>query len=334
LSIPTVTEVPVASCPPSTAAAVCAGSDVGAIVARSSACAASWGQAPVQCLLWSEPADGEELVVFETPRCASSTEVERVQACADHIEVALLNRLSCDCSDAQTKQRKFSLPRDARPVVVVQRTLAPPCLPPQPDAGAPDAGSACAQIRISEDEAAKAFAAYKKQTVPGLNPQLIFTAREKTVPGLWESLKGQLFSGIMDLGTNAPVSETSFFYWNCTLTALGDSGPITSGVVADGAFYYSWSSGSGIFRSALGKLIVSRGSVLVKYGSPAYVNPGFGPPGLVVAYEGGQVVVYRATVGWAKFNEWQNPEYIGLLKDFGDHLSIMNGGKELPTTLP
>jgi hypothetical protein len=36
-----------------------------------------------------------------------------------------------------------------------------------------------------------------------------------------------------------------------------------------------------------------------------------------------------------KFNEWEDPELMGTLKDLGDRLAIVdNNGQELPSTLP
>jgi hypothetical protein len=75
---------------------------------------------------------------------------------------------------------------------------------------------------------------------------------------------------------------------------------------ANGAFYYSWRSGSGIDYSILGKL-APEGDAMVSTSSIEYTNPNLGPPNLVVALESGQVVVNRATVYWGKFNDWPSP---------------------------
>jgi hypothetical protein len=50
---------------------------------------------------------------------------------------------------------------------------------------------------------------------------------------------------------------------------------------------------------------------MVSTSSIEYTNPNLGPPNLVVALESGQVVVYRATVYWGKFNDWLSPELMG-----------------------
>jgi hypothetical protein len=264
-------------------------------------------------------------------------------ACSDHIDVSYVTRGTCQlCDEMRSDLRAFILPRDSRPVIAVEAHIEPPCLPSDtPDAatgtdgstGSTDAG--CAQEPISESQAAMAYAAHLGSS---LDPSLTIAAEEKTVPGLWDEMRAQLFSGKIYMADGTTSSECSFLYRNCALMMLTEDcswfGPIVSGAATNGAFYYSWSWGSGIFRSLLGK-VAPAGDDLVKTTSGEYFNPGMGPPNLVVALEGGQVVVYRATVYWAKFNEWENPELIGMLADFGDRLAIVDSeGQELPNVLP
>jgi hypothetical protein len=60
------------------------------------------------------------------------------------------------------------------------------------------------------------------------------------------------------------------------------------------------------------------------------------PLNLVLATQGGRVLVYRAMVDSSAFNEWHEPaELMGTLADFGDHLGIVDSsGQELGSTLP
>ena len=162
------------------------------------------------------------------------------------------------------------------------------------------------------------------------------------MPGLWDTLQAQLFGGHVFAADGTLVSECSFLLRGCTVTMVmpeGDDcatfGPILSGVVAEGAFYYSYRVGSGIAYSTLGKLAWD-GTELVRTQSPYYTNPSMGPPHLVVAAQSGRVVVYRAMVDWRAFNEWHEPaELMGTLADFGDHLGIVDSsGRELGNTLP
>ncbi|MBN2575703.1 MAG: hypothetical protein JXP73_14145 [Deltaproteobacteria bacterium] len=203
--------------------------------------------------------------------------------------------------------------------------------------GGTGTGTGCAPTPIGEIQAAAEFLAYTFTTDPGFNPDASFEAEEITVPGLWEEMRAQLFTGEVSVDGSTSLL-CSFIYRECEITPVtgecGWFGTISSGLVADGAFYYSWDSGSGIFRSALGKLAPSA-ATLLRTRSIDYFNPGSGPPGLVVDREGEQLLVYRAWVDWGKVNEWQNPEFMGTLADFGDRLAIVDdAGQELPSTLP
>jgi len=154
---------------------------------------------------------------------------------------------------------------------------------------------------------------------------------------LWETLRAQLFFATWYADDGTAGNTTTFLYRDCTITTLSDNSGfvrIDSGEVTNGAFYYSWGSGSGIYRSNLGKVALD-GTTLIRATSPSYFNPSSGPPGLVVTLENARLVVYRAAVAWGKFNEWTNPEPIGFLKDYGDRLAVVDDtGKELSTTLP
>jgi hypothetical protein len=192
----------------------------------------------------------------------------------------------------------------------------------------------CSNARIDASEAAALYTEYAFRVQPGLNPLTTFTADEKNVPGLWETLQAQLFNG-QGWSDQTLWRECYFLYRSCQITMAADDctfGVLTSGVVANGAFYYSWSLGSGIFQSRLGKL-VPNGTALVKTESPGYWNSTKGPPGLVVQASGANLAVYRAAT--SAFNVWSNPELIGTLADFGDRLAILDSSsREIPETLP
>jgi hypothetical protein len=358
-------EPEVAMCPPSASPAACAGGDVGAVVARNGACLDSWGAIPFQCIMWRAPTASEEIVVLEVADCTDSVEISSAIVCRDRIEIAYVDSGTCQtCDGKRSKLRAFKLPLDARPVVVTGRSIEPPCLPPAggttgtggtggtggatgiggttassgmgsggATASSTGVDGGCAQSPIDTTRASVAFSDYLgRATSPSIQ------AEEKTVPGLWDEIHAQLFSGKVYADDHSVSSECSFIYRNCALTMLTDNctwfGPVASGVATQGAFYYSWGSGSGVYRSRFGKLAPS-GDGLVKTISGEYFNPSLGPPTLVVALENGQLRVYRANVYWGKFNDWQDPEFMGTLKDFGDRLAIVHSnGQELPSTLP
>jgi len=350
------------SCPPTSTPAACGGNDLGVVVARSAACVNAWGEIPFQCATWTGPATGEEIVVLKLANCTDLLDSVEAFACGDHIELSYLGHGTCQsCDGKRSDLRVFSLPLDARPVVANGQIVEPPCLPPDPaTGGATGTGGTtgaggmtgtggatvtggtgtsptCARTPISETIAAAEFRAYTFAANPNYNPEASFAAEEITLPGLWDQLYAQLFTGKVAVGDSAPTL-CSFFYRECALTPVtGDCGwfgMISSGLVASGAFYFSWNSGSGVFRSTLGKL-APEGAGLLRTTSIDYFNPSSGPPGLVVAREGEQLLVYRATVYWGDFNEWTNPELMGTLKDFGDRLAVVdNDGEEIPSTLP
>jgi hypothetical protein len=201
------------------------------------------------------------------------------------------------------------------------------------------AAVACGNSQASPEQAAAAFVDYLAQSQPGGGTNVFVEVVEQSVPGLWEQMNAQLFTAKVYTDTHTLWYQCSFIYRNCTVT-LPESdyisfGPIISGVANGGAFYYSWPVGSGIPSSILGKLAVSDGG-LGQTVSQTYHNGNTGVPRrLVVTLDSGKLVVYRANVSWGHFNDWQNPELIGPLADFGDRLGILDGnGQELSDTIP
>jgi hypothetical protein len=193
----------------------------------------------------------------------------------------------------------------------------------------------CSNARIDASAAAALYTEYAFRVQPSLNPLVTFTAEEKNVAGLWEGLQAQLFNGKGYSSDQTLWRECYFLYRDCQITVAADDcsfGVLTSGVVANGAFYYSWNQGSGIFYSNLGKL-VPNGTSLVKTVSAAYNNSTMSPPGLVLGVSGLNLAVYRAAS--LAFNVWSNAELIGTLADLGDRLAILDSSsQEIPETLP
>ena len=211
---------------------------------------------------------------------------------------------------------------------------------PPPDASSDKAGvdAVCIIAPIDEARATEIYTNLRFQNALASIPDFVITATEKSVPGLWDTLQAQLFNGKVESKSGSYAGECSFLYRHCTVTLTSDNcnmfGPIKSGLVANGAFYYSSPLGSGISYTVLDKLAPD-GDTWVLTQSQFYYNPSQSPPGLVVAPGDGKILVYRATVSWEKFNEWLNPELIGTLKDFGDRLGILDAdGNELGPQLP
>jgi hypothetical protein len=199
---------------------------------------------------------------------------------------------------------------------------------------------ACVRTPITEAEASAMFRKHVFQVQPSMNPTAVFSAVELAVPGLWNALEAQVFAGRIRGEDGGYVRDCSFLYGRCALAFTDDAAcksggeAIVSGLVADGAFYYSWITGSGISYSLLGKLAPS-GDAWLRTESTRYTNSGMGPPNLVVALGDSGVLVYRARVYWESFNDWSYPELMGTLKDFGDRLGILDGnGTEIGARLP
>ena len=348
-SVASLPEPLVASCPPTAESAACAGGDVGAVVARSTACTNAWGNILLQCAMWNGPAAGEQIVAIEFDNCSDAVDAVVAVACRDRIELSYTSRGTCrSCDGTRSHWRAFTLPLDPRPVIATGRHVEPPCLPPIPQdaaiddggAGAVDATEAggCAQTPISESVAAARFRAYMFATVPNYNPETSFAAQEVTVPGLWDDLQAQLFTGKISVA-GEPRPECSFLYRQCKVEPVTGScgwfGMILSGVSHNGAFYYSWGRGSGIYRSTLGKLTPGAGA-WGRTTSIDYFNVGGnGLPNLVVDRQGDRLLVYDAQVTWGKVNEWRNPKLVGTLADLGDRLAVIDeNGQELPGGRP
>ena len=190
-------------------------------------------------------------------------------------------------------------------------------------------GGACSETPIDASQAATAYTAYRLGVQPDLSPSATFVAEELNVPGLWEALQAQLFAARWADDTSS-FQVCSFVYRHCELTVVVDGnvmfGQIVSGVVANGALYYSWQFGSGIFYSSIGK-VASDGSALVEAVGPFYSLGA--PPPLVLEATATDVLVYRAMP--QVFNVWSTKELFGTLKDYGDRLAILDSnGQEIP----
>ena len=190
-------------------------------------------------------------------------------------------------------------------------------------------GGACSETPIDASQAAAAYTAYRLGVQPDLGPSATFVAEELNVPGLWEALQAQLFAARWADDTSS-FQVCSFLYRHCEVTVVVDGnvmfGQIVSGVVANGALYYSWQFGSGIYYSSIGK-VAADSSALVQTAAPAYMLGS--PPPLVLEAAATDVLVYRALT--QVFNVWSTKELFGTLKDYGDRLAILDSnGLEIP----
>ena len=219
-------------------------------------------------------------------------------------------------------------------------------LPPQPDApdlgtgDAGDAGYACGDSPLSVAEATALLTAYASQAGFDFGSSTTFVLQELGVAGLWDALHAQLFI-VTSSGLEAPqgcsvVLHACQVTWPtdlCNLTGQNPSVQLQSGLVANGAFYYSWSWGSGIFQSDMGKLAPDGTGLIRIVSDGSYANPSYGPPPLVLQAADPDILVIRAFA--TSFNVWPAGELIGTLEDEGDRLAIVDAtGAEIVGMLP
>jgi hypothetical protein len=209
------------------------------------------------------------------------------------------------------------------------------------DAGTTLRGGAvtsCRPGRLTAAEATTLYSKYAYEVQPGLNPGVLFDARELEVEGLWDDLGAQLFHVDERSANGDPWRECTILIHACqVLVPAGEcsvvgSLPLSSGLVANGAFYFSWGFGSGVYRSQIGKL-TREGDTFTKVVSPVYTNASLGPPPVGVRKLGAQIGVFRARV--YRFNEWLSDEKLGRLDDRCESLVVVDdSGQPISQRLP
>lgn len=100
------------------------------------------------------------------------------------------------------------------------------------------------------------YRAHRFATAPKLNPDVKFAIDEFEVPGLWAALEVQIFN-VHDLIRGQSIPGNPFLCYRGKIhpfvESTGGQG-LMSAVVAGPALYYSYSWGSGIHRSHVGRL--------------------------------------------------------------------------------
>jgi hypothetical protein len=123
------------------------------------------------------------------------------------------------------------------------------------DGTAVDAGSdaACHATALSPAEIAPLFSEYAYRAQPGLAAGVSFDVRALDVPGLWDDLHAQLLYVIYKAAGGSEFARRTVLFRDCVFFApprLSDSTAMPlSGVMAGGALWLSYESGSGILRT-------------------------------------------------------------------------------------
>jgi hypothetical protein len=170
------------------------------------------------------------------------------------------------------------------------------------------------------------YRAYRFSTQPKLNPDVTFRVKELLVPGLWSALKIQLF--VADDKIDGQVlPHDPFLYFKGAIhpfvNALGGHG-VMSGVVSGDAFYYSYSWGSGIHRSVVGRLTIKEGRPVRDESRPLFNGDMF-----VEKSADGRIRIVEAR--WKEFNRWEEGVRFGWIDGTeGSRLKIVDDdGREV-----
>jgi hypothetical protein len=205
------------------------------------------------------------------------------------------------------------------------------------DTATDGAAGTCATERLTAPQAASLYRTYAFETTPDLNPAAVFEVQELEVEGLWQGLGAQLFDVGGREGTGGFVRYCTILTHACRVFVPagecdGVASPLKSGLVANGSFYFSWSWGSGVYRSQVGKL-TPHATELTRMVSSPYMNASYGPPPLVIKKAGADILVYRDNV--AAFNQWSSPDPVGRLDDRNGSLIVVDGsGQPIGNPLP
>jgi hypothetical protein len=160
---------------------------------------------------------------------------------------------------------------------------------------------------------------------PDLTGDVEFDITEYDVPDLWETLRVQLFSADYVSADGQRFNSGLWAYYQGVLypfgSTMGGHG-LMSGVLQGDAFYYSYSWGSGIHRSVLGKLTIGEAG-------PEFVESGgFSSRDLFLAQGDDEIAVEDGT--YRGYDDWMAAEPFGTLVDRGTELAVVDSeGQEI-----
>ncbi|MBN1610840.1 MAG: hypothetical protein JW940_29685 [Polyangiaceae bacterium] len=185
-----------------------------------------------------------------------------------------------------------------------------------------DAGAA---RRIGIREAAALVAEWAFDENPDLNPTAAFDVLEYDVPDLWETLRVQLFYVDYVSTDGQHFNSALLAYYQGELypfaATFGGHG-LMSGVLQGDAFYYSYSWGSGIHRSVLGRLTIGDAE-------PEFVESGgFMNIDLFLTLGDTEIQVEQGT--YRDYEDWTGAVPFGTLVDRGTELGVIDSeGNEI-----
>jgi hypothetical protein len=180
--------------------------------------------------------------------------------------------------------------------------------------------------KTTVEELAPLVREYAFRENPKLNPQTQFKIEEHEVHGLWHALRVRLFLARYLSDAGEQFNESLLFYHDGKVTpfasAFGGYG-LMSAVVMDGNLYYTYSFGSGIHRSHIGRLSMDARDIRI------IVSGGYSATDLFVRNVDGRIRVESGK--FTGFNSWKAERQVGWLKAKESSLAIVDAtGAEVP----
>ena len=160
---------------------------------------------------------------------------------------------------------------------------------------------------------------------PDLNPATIFKVEEYDVKNLWENLGVQLLLVRYMSAKGEPFNETLMAYHDRKLTPFGHAAGghgLMSTVMVGKHLYYTFSWGSGLHRSQIGRLSVDGAGLAINE------SGGFENVDLFVRKDGDGIRVEAGR--FVGFNSWEPGRTFGWLRTKGSFLAVIDdAGNEI-----
>jgi hypothetical protein len=186
-----------------------------------------------------------------------------------------------------------------------------------------DASPSCGRLaaRAGQNQIQQLVRAYAFEKHPAMTSEVILNIEELEVPGLWEELRLQIFSVIFTGTDGQQFNESPFVYHDGKVEpfacAIGGYG-VTSGVLLNGALYYTYSWGSGIHRSILAKMSWNAPDCTLTFIESA----GFRDMDVFVYAKEGELWVDQGE--YLQFNSWDKAQRFGSLIESEGSLAVLD----------